>query len=331
MTAFENRLRDNGLFGEAMSNADMYRSLNLFPEGRQGRDQALVAGGLKVMSSGGHEDLLDATLAPFGMDHVGSGNPAGYRGVGNDLGPGPAVSVASGSSGGGGYAGRGGVPGPGAVVADHEVRSGALRTDAEDQAAVMVEDQAERTFETQSRLEEEQSTASSVAGWLSNYIDATTGAVRGLIGGDEAWVAHVDGYRQDALHQGLTQPQAELYAYDKSMAGMLTASPNLEYRDGLIDNVLSEYEGMPRAGHSAVKMIERAVSMTDAGARGPLGELSVQNETLPARSPAGGSGASSEGRCHDLAKLELGVSREPRHHLWGDHCRDRLQSTRRSL
>jgi hypothetical protein len=280
MNAFENRLHENGLFAEAMRNADMYRSQNLFPEGRQGRDQALVAGGLKAMMAGRHDELLDATLAPFGMDHVGAGNAAAYRGVGDDVGPGPAVNVPGGPSGGLGYAGRGGVPVAGVVIADHAARAGALRTEAEASAAVMAAEHAARTLETQTQLHEDQSIPSAIAGRISNFADATIGAVRGLIGGSEGWAAQIDGYRQDALGRGLTEAQAELYAYDKGIAGMISASPDIDHRDRLVDNVLSEFEGLPRAGDSALKMIERAVSLTDAGARGPLGNLKQMNESL---------------------------------------------------
>jgi conjugal transfer mating pair stabilization protein TraG len=278
MTAFENRLRDGGIFGEALRNADMYRSQNLFPEGRQGRDQALVAGGLKAMTAGRHEDLLDETLRPFGMEHVGQGNPAGYRGVSNDLGPGPTVNIPGGTSGGGGYAGRGSVPDAAAIVADHEARAGALRAEAEAQAVPMVQAQAARALDTQTRLEEDQSIPSAVAGRVSNYFSTTAGMLQSLFKGDQGWADHVDALRQDALSQGLTPAQAELYAYEKSVAGRIGASIDVEYRDSLVDNVLSEYEGLPRAGDVAVKMVDRAVGMTDAGARGVMGELKLHNQ-----------------------------------------------------
>jgi hypothetical protein len=172
------------------------------------------------------------------------------------------------------------VPGAGFVIADHAARAGAMRTEAEASAAVMAEEHAAKTLETQTQLHEYQSIPSAIAGRISNFADATIGAVRGLIGGSEGWAAQVDGYRQDALGQGLTSAQAELYAYDKGIAGMISASPDIDHRDRLVDNVLSEFEGLPRAGDSALKMIERAVSLTDAGARGPLGNLKQMNESL---------------------------------------------------
>jgi conjugal transfer mating pair stabilization protein TraG len=263
---FRRMIGDNDLVRSATQRAQELHAWGWKADSADSQRMALVAGGLLALADSGNYEGLQRAVGPDGFGVANPGDAEAYRGVGDSLGAGPSVTLPS----------RFGGPAPESAPFDvqqkHQENVVAGRAAIDAEVGPVVQENLEReraAAETDAKAGRESPS-------FLQTLDGRVADRLGLGGMSERLEGR---YRQEALASGLSEPEANYYAWLR--ANPVADDPgDREKEVALGQAVAGQFTDVPEAGRAQLAQIQEAAVASEQRREQLFGQIVDRTERV---------------------------------------------------